>query len=336
MRYKPEELRKRLYIKFNGEDGLDYGGLSREWFFLLSHEMFNPLYCLFQYSSHDNYTLQINPHSAINQDHIKYFRFVGRIVGMAIFHQKFLDAFFISAMYKMILNKPISLSDMESVDADIHRSLEWILNNDIKDLDLTFSTDDEEFGKVETIDLKPNGRNIPVTEETKTEYVKLITEFRIRTRIEKQLNSFKDGIFEIVPASYLEIFDPRELEMLISGIADVNVNDWKSNTVYKNYSENDQVVQWFWQIVESLSAEEKSRLLQFVTGTSRVPVNGFKDLHGSDGPRKFCIEKVNSLDKLPVAHTCFNRLDLPTYSNYDVMKQKLVLAIEETMGFGAE
>ena len=127
MRYPATELKKRLMIKFHGEDGLDYGGLSREFFFLLSHEMFNPFYCLFEYSAHDNYTLQINPNSGVNPEHLNYFKFIGRVVGLAIFHQRFLDAFFITAFYKMILKKKIMIKDMESVDAEMWRSLEWML-----------------------------------------------------------------------------------------------------------------------------------------------------------------------------------------------------------------
>lgn len=99
----------------------------REFFFLLSHEMFNPFYCLFEYSAHDNYTLQINPHSGINPEHLNYFKFIGRVVGLAIFHRRFLDAFFIGAFYKMILRKKVSLADMEGVDADFHRNLSWTL-----------------------------------------------------------------------------------------------------------------------------------------------------------------------------------------------------------------
>jgi E3 ubiquitin-protein ligase NEDD4 len=127
MRQVPADLKKRLMIKFEGEDGLDYGGLSREFFFLLSHEMFNPFYCLFEYSAHDNYTLQINPHSGINPEHLNYFRFIGRVVGLAIFHRRFLDAFFIVSLYRMILNKKVLVANMESVDAEFYRSLMWIL-----------------------------------------------------------------------------------------------------------------------------------------------------------------------------------------------------------------
>jgi E3 ubiquitin-protein ligase NEDD4 len=178
MRQTPTELKKRLMIKFDGEDGLDYGGLSREFFFLLSHEMFNPFYCLFEYSAHDNYTLQINPHSGINPEHLNYFKFIGRVVGLAIFHRRFLDAFFIGAFYKMILRKKVSLQDMEGVDADFHRNLTWTLDNDIDDvLDLTFSTEDDRFGETVTIDLKPGGRDIEVTNDNKKEYVEYVLFF---------------------------------------------------------------------------------------------------------------------------------------------------------------
>ena len=102
----------------------------REFFFLLSHEMFNPFYCLFEYSAHDNYTLQINPHSGINPEHLNYFKFIGRVVGLAIFHRRFLDAFFIGALYKMVLKKKVTLADMEGVDMTFHKSLTYILYAD--------------------------------------------------------------------------------------------------------------------------------------------------------------------------------------------------------------
>ena len=68
------ELRRRLYLSFKGEEGLDYGGVAREWFFRLSHEALNPMYCLFEYANKNNYYLQINPASSINPDHLAYFR----------------------------------------------------------------------------------------------------------------------------------------------------------------------------------------------------------------------------------------------------------------------
>ncbi|KAI8983859.1 hypothetical protein BDB01DRAFT_790372 [Pilobolus umbonatus] len=337
MRQAPADLKKRLMIKFDGEDGLDYGGLSREFFFLLSHEMFNPFYCLFEYSAHDNYTLQINPHSGINPEHLNYFTFIGRVVGLAIFHRRFLDAFFIVSFYKMILNKKILVADMESVDADFYRSLMWILNNDITDvLDLSFSTDDDRFGEVVTVDLIPNGENIAVTEENKKEYVNLVTEWRIHKRVEEQFKAFKEGFNHLIPQDLVNVFDERELELLIGGIAEIDVDDWKRHTDYRGYTEQDDVIQWFWKCIRTWDSEKKSRLLQFTTGTSRIPVNGFKDLQGSDGPRRFTIEKSGELTQLPKAHTCFNRIDMPPYKSYEVLVAKLTMAVEETVGFGQE
>lgn len=337
-RQSATDLKKRLMIKFDGEDGLDYGGLSREFFFLLSHEMFNPFYCLFEYSAHDNYTLQINPHSGINPEHLNFFKFIGRVVGLAIFHRRFLDAFFIGALYKMILGKGVQLADMEGVDADFHRSLQWMLDNDISGgiLEQTFSTEDERFGVMTVEDLIPDGRNIEVTNENKKEYVDLMVKWRIEKRISEQFHAFKEGFQELIPHDLINVFDERELELLIGGIAEIDVDDWKKHTDYRGYTENDEVIQFFWQTIRSWDGEQKSRLLQFATGTSRIPVNGFKDLQGSDGPRRFTIEKAGDPGNLPKAHTCFNRLDLPPYKSLEQLQQKLTIAVEETMGFGQE
>ncbi|GAA5951943.1 hypothetical protein JCM8115_005285 [Rhodotorula mucilaginosa] len=332
MRQTPNDLKKRLMIKFDGEDGLDYGGLSREFFFLLSHEMFNPFYCLFEYSAHDNYTLQINPNSGVNPEHLNYFKFIGRVLSLAVFHRRFLDAYFITALYKMILKKKIALADMESVDAEMYRSLNWMLENDITDiLDNTFSAEDDRFGEVVTIDLKPGGRDIPVTNENKKEYVQLIVEWRIRGRVQDQFNAFLSGFNELIPQELINVFDERELELLIGGMSEIDVDDWQKHTDYRGYQQTDEVVQWFWKIVREYSAEDRLRLLQFVTGTSRLPVNGFKDLQGSDGPRRFTLEKVAGAETgaLPKSHTCFNRLDLPAYSTIDALSSKLGLALQE-------
>ncbi|GAA5802989.1 hypothetical protein HPULCUR_008464 [Helicostylum pulchrum] len=337
MRQVPADLKKRLMIKFDGEDGLDYGGLSREFFFLLSHEMFNPFYCLFEYSAHDNYTLQINPHSAINPEHLNYFKFIGRVVGLAIFHRRFLDAFFIVSLYRMVLNKKVLVANMESVDAEFYRSLKWILDNDISDiLELTFSVDDDRFGELVSVDLKPNGRDIEVTEENKVEYVDLVTEWRISKRVEEQFKAFKEGFNQLIPQDLINVFDERELELLIGGIAEIDIDDWKKHTDYRGYTEQDDVIQWFWKCIRTWDSEKKSRLLQFTTGTSRIPVNGFKDLQGSDGPRRFTIEKSGQDTQLPKAHTCFNRIDMPPYKTYEALVAKLTMAVEETVGFGQE
>ncbi|XP_022815749.1 E3 ubiquitin-protein ligase Nedd-4 isoform X3 [Spodoptera litura] len=328
-------LKTKLWVEFESEVGLDYGGLAREWFFLLSKEMFNPYYGLFEYSAMDNYTLQINPNSGVcNEEHLSYFKFIGRVAGMAVYHGKLLDAFFIRPFYKMMLGKTIELLDMESVDLEYYNSLMWIKENDPSELYLTFSVDEEQFGKTIQRDLKPGGANIPVDNDNKDEYIKLVIQWRFVSRVQEQMFSFLEGLGALVPLPLLKIFDEHELELLLCGIQHIDVRDWRANTLYKgDYHANHLVVQWFWRVVLSFSNEMRSRLLQFVTGTSRVPMNGFKELYGSNGPQLFTIEKWGAPDNYPRAHTCFNRIDLPPYESYQQLREKLIKAIEGSQGF---
>ncbi|XP_075362077.1 E3 ubiquitin-protein ligase NEDD4 isoform X2 [Mycteria americana] len=328
-------LKARLWIEFDGEKGLDYGGVAREWFFLLSKEMFNPYYGLFEYSATDNYTLQINPNSGLcNEDHLSYFKFIGRVAGMAVYHGKLLDAFFIRPFYKMMLQKPITLHDMESVDSEYYNSLRWILENDPTELDLRFIVDEELFGQTHQHELKSGGSEIVVTNKNKRDYIHLVIQWRFVSRVQKQMAAFKEGFFELIPQDLIKIFDENELELLMCGLGDVDVADWKLHTKYKNgYNINHQVIQWFWKAVLMMDSEKRIRLLQFVTGTSRVPMNGFAELYGSNGPQLFTVEQWGTPEKLPRAHTCFNRLDLPPYDSFEDLWDKLLLAIENTQGF---
>ncbi|XP_037901469.1 E3 ubiquitin-protein ligase Nedd-4 isoform X7 [Glossina fuscipes] len=332
---KTDLLKTKLWVEFEGETGLDYGGLAREWFYLLSKEMFNPYYGLFEYSAMDNYTLQINNGSGLcNEDHLLYFKFIGRIAGMAVYHGKLLDAFFIRPFYKMMLQKPIDLKDMESVDTEYYNSLMWIKENDPRQLELTFCVDEDIFGQKSQHELKPGGANIEVTNENKDEYIKLVIEWRFVARVKEQMTSFLDGFGSVIPLNLIKIFDEHELELLMCGIQNIDVKDWRENTLYKgDYHQNHIIIQWFWRAVLSFSNEMRSRLLQFVTGTSRVPMNGFKELYGSNGPQMFTIEKWGTPNNYPRAHTCFNRLDLPPYEGYLQLKDKLIKAIEGSQGF---
>ncbi|CAF0861791.1 unnamed protein product [Rotaria sp. Silwood1] len=339
MQCQSSELRRRLYLLFKGEEGLDYGGVAREWFFRLSHEVLNPMYCLFEYANKNNYYLQINPASSINPDHLTYFRFIGRIVAMALYHGKFIDNGFSLAFYKRMLGKTLTMHDLESLDPEFYNSLLWICENDLNNndnLELYFNTSFELFGKIESIELKPDGNDIKLIEENKNEYLELMTKWRFTRGVEEQTKAFLHGFNEVVPQQWIQIFDERELELLLCGISKIDILDWERNTIYKNYTETAKQVQWFWQFVREITDEQRARLLQFVTGTCRVPIGGFSELLGSNGPQKFCIEKYGKDNLLPRSHTCFNRLDLPPYKKYEILKEKLLFAIEECEGFGQE
>ncbi|CAD0196215.1 unnamed protein product [Chrysodeixis includens] len=338
MRLPAYELRRRLYIIFRGEEGLDYGGVSREWFFLLSHEVLNPMYCLFEYANKNNYSLQINPASYVNPDHLLYFKFIGRFIAMALYHGRFIYSGFTMPFYKRMLNKKLTMKDIESIDPEFYNSLVWIKDNNIDEcgLEMWYSVDFEVLGQVIHHELKPSGDKERVTEANKEHYLQLVTQWRMTRGIEEQTSAFLDGFNEVVPLEWLKYFDERELELMLCGMQEVDVDDWQRNTIYRHYTRTSKQVLWFWQFVRQMDNEKRARLLQFVTGTCRVPVGGFAELMGSNGPQRFCIEKVGKDTWLPRSHTCFNRLDLPPYKSYEQLCEKLNFAIEETEGFGQE
>ncbi|KAF1779462.1 protein of unknown function DUF4414 [Phytophthora cactorum] len=280
------ELRRKLHISFTGEEGIDAGGVTREWYMILAREMFNPNYVLFT-SAADSPTFQPNPLSYVNKDHLSYFEFVGKVLGKAVADGQLLDAHFTRSFYKHILQLPISYHDMEAIDPEYYRNLHSILDNSIVDLglELTFSAEQSNFGKVEVVDLIPNGRNVPVTDENKMEYVKLVTHHRMATGIRQQIDAFLKGFHQLVPPELIAIFNENELELLISGMPEIDIDDLKANTEYANYKPTDSVIRWFWNVLYSFTHEERALFLQFVTGTSKVPLEGFKALEGMRGNR---------------------------------------------------
>jgi E3 ubiquitin ligase SMURF1/2 len=219
--------------------------------------------------------------------------------------------------------------------------MRWILENDITGhLENTFCVEQDSFGERKSHELKPNGDDIQVTEENKKEYVKLYVKWRFLQGIEAQFLSLSKGFYELIPQHLLKPFDERELELVIGGLGKIDITDWKKHTRLKHCNQDSNIVKWFWMAVESFDEEKRARLLQFVTGSSRVPLQGFKALQGStgtQGPRLFTIQHIDGkTESLPKAHTCFNRIDIPPYESFEKMVDKLTLAVENTCGFYTE
>nr|GEV63223.1 E3 ubiquitin-protein ligase UPL2-like [Tanacetum cinerariifolium] len=338
-----QDLKGRLTVHFQGEEGIDAGGLTREWYQLLSRVIFDKGALLFTTVGNDA-TFQPNPNSVYQTEHLSYFKFVGRVVGKALFDGQLLDVHFTRSFYKHILGVKVTYHDIEAIDPGYFKNLKWMLENDISDiLDLTFSIDADEEKlilcertEVTDYELIPGGRNIRVTEENKHKYVDLIAEHRLTTAIRPQINAFLEGFNELISRDLISIFHDKELELLISGLPDIDLDDMKANTEYSGYSAASPVIQWFWEVAQAFSKEDKARLLQFVTGTSKVPLEGFSALQGISGSQKFQIHKAYGRpDHLPSAHTCFNQLDLPEYPSKEHLEERLLLAIHEANeGFG--
>jgi E3 ubiquitin-protein ligase HUWE1 len=342
----------KLNIRFHGEEGVDAGGVTREWFQVLARQMFDPNYVLFIPVSSDRTTFHPNNLSGVNEEHLLFFKFIGRIIGKALYEGRLLDCYFSRAVYKRILGQSVSVKDMESFNPTYYKSLVWMLEHDITDIITeSFCVEDDEFGVTKVVDLIENGRNVLVTEENKHDYVRLIVEHKLLTSVKEQMEHFLQGFHDIIPADLIAIFNEQELELLVSGLPDIDVDDWKSNTEYHNYSAASQQIQWFWRAIRSFDKEERAKLLQFVTGTSKVPLNGFKELEGMNGVARFNIHRdPTNKQRLPSSHTCFNRktapprtplfllriqltsvlppeLDLPEYESYDILRSQVLKAI---------
>ncbi|KAE8709850.1 E3 ubiquitin-protein ligase UPL2 [Hibiscus syriacus] len=338
-----QDLKGRLTVHFQGEEGIDAGGLTREWYQLLSRVIFDKGALLFTTVGNES-TFQPNPNSVFQTEHLSYFKFVGRVVGKALFDGQLLDVHFTRSFYKHILGAKVTYHDIEAIDPDYFKNLKWMLENDISDVpDLTFSIDADEEKlilcertQVTDYELIPGGRNIKVTEENKHQYVDLVAEHHLTTAIRPQINAFLEGFNELIPRELIFIFNDKELELLISGLPEIDLDDMRANTEYSGYSTASPVIQWFWEVVQGFGKEDKARLLQFVTGTSKVPLEGFSALQGISGSQKFQIHKAyGSSNHLPSAHTCFNQLDLPEYPSKEHLQERLLLAIHEANeGFG--
>lgn len=192
---KPDEFKYgKLSIRFSGEEGVDAGGVTREWFQVLTKQMFDPNYALFNPVASDRTTFHPNSQSGINEQHLMFFKFIGRIIGKSLYEGRVLDCHFSRAVYKRILGKPISIKDMESLDLEYYKSLQWILENDITDIiEETFSVETEAFGEHKIEDLVENGRDILVTEANKKDYVRAVVEHKLIGSVKGQLDDFLQG-----------------------------------------------------------------------------------------------------------------------------------------------
>lgn len=327
---------KHIHVTWDQEEGLDYGGPQREFFFKLSRHLFNPYYGLFEYTSHGAYTVQISRFSSQIEDSLQWFRFAGRVIGYSIIQNNLLDVFFARHFYKSLLGRPYAVSDVEALDIAFYNSLKYVLDDDPTPLELTFTVTEESFGELVEKELKPGGAKIPVTNKNKKHYIDLMVQWKLCHGVQQQIEALVNGLKEMIPLEYLGTFDAQEFEWVIAGTPEIDMEDWKANTQYwGGYSATHLVIKYFWEVIESCTDEQKLRFLQFVTGTSSIPYEGFKALRGSSQQlQKFTIDRhTGSLSSLPIAHTCFNRVDIPPYRSKDEMKEKILFAILETDSF---
>jgi E3 ubiquitin-protein ligase NEDD4 len=340
---EPADMRKIFRFEFLGEPALDAGGVAREFFGIVAEQLFNPDFGLFLYSSVNQMCMQINPNSGIaNEYHLRYFHMSGRILGKALMDGQITPVHLVQPLYKHLMGWPVTFRDLEQIDDQVFRNLTGLVDQeDVSMLMLDFVVTEDKLGVTESVELIPGGSDITVDNGNLPQYLDEQLKYRTLGRIHAQLLEFCKGFYDVVPEPLLSIFDFQELELLLHGLPNIEMDDWMKNSEYTGEFQGQpshKVVQWFWEVVGALEQEQKARLLQFVTGTSGVPIQGFAYLQGNDGSiRRFTLHGDKNVRVFPRAHTCFNRIDMPIYKNKGELQKYLLMAITmESTGFGIE
>lgn len=365
-----EDMKKGLRVHFTGEEGVDAGGLRKEWFLMLVRDIFDPNHGLFVYDDESN-TCYFNPNSFETSD--QYF-LVGALLGLAIYNSTILDiALPPFAFRKLLAAAPApaagsasvssltgtkgqmtyTLSDLAEFRPSLAAGLQQLLDFD-GDVQETYCRDFvapvERYGTVVDVPLIPNGENTPVTNANRQEFVDAYIRYLLDTAVVRQFEPFKRGFFQVCAGNALSLFRAEEIELLVRGSDEaLDVDSLRGVAVYDNWkhfqpphstvpnpADNVPVIQWFWKLFAQASPERQRKLLTFITGTDRIPAVGatsliLKIVAGGDGWGGGGTEERA---RFPIARTCFNMLVLWRYDYREALEEKLWRAVEESEGFG--
>ena len=334
----PEQLRAEFKVDFEGESVSDAGGAVKEWLSCVNSALLAADFGLYRPTATDNVSYRFR--ACLSGTYLPYARLHGLILAKALLEGVPLDCPLTLVLFKQVLGSSLDIEDLELLDRKLYTSLKYMHENDITEVFFESFTVTEE-GASSPIELCPGGREMPLTEENKDEYISQRTEWELVKSTAAAVQALLEGFETIVPCALLQGVTAEQLELAICGTPTIDLKEWKSSTEYRGeFHDSHEVVRWFWRALREFSQGELALLLKFVTGTSRLPVEGFKGLRTLRGESaKFTLEPVIYTDirQLPRAHTCFNRLDLPLYRSKDVLKDNLLYAVVHySVGFGLD
>jgi ubiquitin-protein ligase E3 A len=327
----PGELKKSLKIVFKGEDGVDAGGVTKEFFQLLSAQLFDLNTGMWSMELGDGIHTWFNSDCTWNYDG---YYLVGVLVGLAVYNTVILDVHFPSAVYRKFLRLSLGLEDM--IDEGLRKGLKQLLEYDGDDAEHIFCLPFEitwmDLGAERTKELKPGGCEIPVTSDNKEEYVMLCVKWLLVDSVQTQYKEFEKGFMQVMESSCLDLLRPEELELLVVGTPELDFEALEGNTQYEGgYNKDCPVIKNVWKFVKSAPAETQLKFLKFSTGSSKASIGGL-------GEMPFKIQRAGPDSRqLPTSHACFNTLLVPDYGNdYDKLAQRLGRSILECEGFGLQ
>jgi len=285
---------------------------------------------------------RINPEIPLTQRNLSLYHLIGKVIGKAIFEQMSIPMQFDHLLLKQMIQADFSLEDLATFDKQLYKSLKFLKETSIDNDDIFEEYFVTALPDGEEIELVPGGKEMKITDNNKEEYIKLILEWHGKKSIEPKLKALFDGIFQVVPKKIFKILTIEELEMILYGLPFIDVNDWETTTIYKGaFYKNHQTIRWFWEVIKELNQEQLSKFFYFCTGSKRPPVEGFSGLQSNRGEiQKFTIESVK-FDKENTslkAHTCFNRLELPMYTEKEMIQNAVetILSMDFSGVFGLE
>ena len=335
-------LYREIKVKFKGEEEGDAGGIMREWLTSLFKEFQKPENKLFIKADTKDYSIKVYNDKNYSKNKLKIFEFIGKIFVLALLNDLTINSCFNIYIYKIILDEPVELEELFFIDSEIYHSIQKLKNlQDFSNLELYFAENEKnEVGDVNVLNLILDGANVPVNKENMEYYFQKKIEY-IMNKDRDYINHIKKSLFSYIPESLIKIFSANELELMLNGTPFIDVTDWIENTEYEGYSPSDEIIINFWDIVKELPQEKLSRLLQFSTGSTRVPVGGFKSLQSNRGNiAPFSIYKMEyekGKRNYIKARTCFNRINLPNFPDKEKLLEGINFVIDnEILGFGIE
>ena len=353
---KEFNLSRPIKIFFIDEVASDEGGVYRDWLTCLFKSIFSKEKKLFRENNNNclikNTYLFYPKFKGIK---LEYFEFIGKLYTKALVDMMNIGNYnFNLVIVKQILKKPINLDDMKYYDLDLYKSLFFIKNEknienneDLKEIRFTWIIRDENNNRKE-IELIPNGKNIKLNENNKNIFIEKVINQEITKPYEDQIKYFRKGMLIMLDDEVRNIFSIDEFNFILSGQNEINIKDWKENTIYKgDFNQNHPVIKLFWNCIETLNKSQLEKFLEFATGSPSVPIDGFANLKGMGGNIiKFTIEPYicysadnpNQTEfRLIEAKTCFNRIILPYYKNKNEMNKAMEIILNnDTSFFGLE
>ncbi|KAK4759711.1 hypothetical protein SAY87_022842 [Trapa incisa] len=331
----PESLHGSLFVEFKDEEATG-PGVEREWFYLVCQSLFSQQNDLFIACPNDCSRFYPNPASEGNPSSLEHYIFAGRMIALAMKNKVQVGITLDRLFFLQLAGLQVSLEDVSEADPWLYSSCRKILEMDPDFIDsdalgLTFVREVEELGSRKVIELLPGGENIAVNSKNRNQYVNLLVQNQFVSSISKQVAHFKEGFADILFSDknvdfFFSSLDPEDFDFMLQGrTGDICIQAWKSHTEYIGYKESDLQIAWFWEIVDTMTPEQKHELLFFWTSVKNLPVEGFCGL----GANLQLCTSPSPITHLPTSHTCFYRLCLPAYPSMSVMRDRLLIVAQD-------